>query len=389
MSHLEYADRIKTLAPYPFAAIDKAREKAKAAGQDIISLGIGDPDLPTPDFIVRAMQKATEDPATHRYPDYAGRADFREAAAQFLHARFGLQFDPDSEIVALIGSKEGIAHIPLAFVNPGDFVLCPDPGYPVYSVASRFAGGIVHTMPLLPDLNFTPNLEAIADDVAAGAKMMFLNYPNNPTGAVATREFLAEAVAYCKANKILLVHDCAYSEMAFGQAKPPSIFEIDGAKDVAIEMHSLSKTFNMTGWRIGFAAGSAHHVGGLGKIKTNVDSGAFDAIQIAAIEALNRYDDPAVTDSYKIYGRRRRRCEEILDKMLIKYLKSDATFYLWFKTPTTESSADFAARILQKTGVVLTPGSAFGDVGEGWMRIALTVPEQRLVEAMERVATEL
>ncbi len=386
MSHVKYAERVENLAPYPFAAIDKARAKAKAEGKDIISLGIGDPDLPTPDFIVKALQKAVEDPATHRYPDYAGRADFRKAAANFFNKRFGVSFDPASEIVALIGSKEGIAHIPLAFVDPGDYVLCPDPAYPVYSVATGFAGGKVHRMPLVPDFNFTPDFEAIPDDVARLAKMMFLNYPNNPTGAVASKEFLADAVAYCRDNEILLVHDCAYTELAFGKDKPVSIFEIDGAKDVAVEMHSLSKTFNMTGWRIAFVAGNAHHVGGLGKIKTNVDSGAFDAVQMAAIEALNRYDDPAVLKNYKIFGSRRKRCEQLLDEMLIKYLKSDATFYVWFQTPTKESSAEFAARVLSTTGVVLTPGSAFGHTGEGWMRIALTVPEDRLEEALKRVS---
>jgi LL-diaminopimelate aminotransferase len=385
MSPVQMADRIKTLPPYPFAAIDKAREKARAEGKDIISLGIGDPDLPTPSFIVDALKIAAEDPATHRYPDYTGRLDFRAAAADFMRRRFGVSFDPATEVLALIGSKEGIAHVPLAFVNPGEHVLCPDPGYPVYAVATSFCGGISYKMPLIEDIGFLPDLAAVPEDVAENAKMMFLNYPNNPTGAVAPKAFLEQAVAFCREKKILLVYDNAYSELAFGGFKPASIFEIPGAKDIALEMHSLSKTFNMTGWRIGFACGAAPHVDGLGKIKTNVDSGAFEAIQKAAIAALSRYDDPVVMENYGVYARRRKVCEDTLERLGFRYFKSPATFYVWFAIPTSETSAQFAARVLSETGVILTPGSAFGEAGEGFMRIALTVSEQRIVEALERV----
>lgn len=385
MNRIPLADRIRNLPPYPFAAIDKAREKARAEGKDIISLGIGDPDLPTPPFIVEALQAAVLDPATHRYPDYTGRLDFRTAAAAFMFRRFGVTFDPKMEVLALIGSKEGIAHIPLAFVNPGDATLCPDPGYPVYAVATAFAGGEPYRMPLLPERGFVPDLSKIPESVARRAKMMFLNYPNNPTGAIADRKFLQSAVAFCRARSILLVYDNAYSELAFGGYRPPSIFEIDGAKDVAVEMHSLSKTFNMTGWRIGFAVGRADLIDALGRIKTNVDSGAFEAVQIAGIAALERADDPAVLAGYEIYARRRKTCEEKLESLGLDFLPSPATFYVWFRTPTDEKSAGFAARVLSETGVVLTPGSAFGDAGEGWMRIALTVPEPRIVEALDRV----
>ncbi|MCZ7583103.1 MAG: LL-diaminopimelate aminotransferase [Deltaproteobacteria bacterium] len=379
------ADRIKNLPPYPFAAIDKAREKARAEGKDIISLGIGDPDLPTPAFIVETLQAAASDPKTHRYPDYTGRLDYRKVCAEFMKRRFGVDFDGATEILALIGSKEGIAHAPLAFLNPGEVALCPDPGYPVYAVATGFVGGLVHRMPLLEENGFTPDLSAIPPDVAAKAKMMFLNYPNNPTGAVVSREFLTKAVDFCIEHDIVLVYDNAYSELAFGGYKPLSIFEIDSARDVAIEMHSLSKTFNMTGWRIGFAAGAAAHVGALGQVKTNVDSGAFDAIQLAAMEALRRYDDAMVLANYDVYGARREACEKKLEDIGIRYLKSPATFYVWCNVPTDETSASFCARVLADTGVVFTPGTAFGDRGEGYFRIALTVREARLLEALDRV----
>ncbi|MBZ0274148.1 LL-diaminopimelate aminotransferase [bacterium] len=380
------ADRIRNLPPYPFAAIDKAREKARGEGKDIISLGIGDPDLPTPRFIVDRLREAATDPATHRYPDYNGRRDFRAAAAAFMRARFGQAFDPDTEVLALIGSKEGIAHVPLAFVNPGDVTLCPDPGYPVYEVATSFAGGLPHRFALSADRDFAPDLSSIPADAADRAKMLFLNYPNNPTGAVATRETLEEAVAFCREHGIVLVYDNAYSELAFGGFAPLSIFEIDGAREVAIEMHSLSKTFNMTGWRIGFAVGDARFVGPLGKVKTNIDSGAFDAIQLAGITALERYEDAAVKDNHKTFGDRRRATETRLGEMGIEFLSSPATFYVWCKTPGGKNSAEFVSRVLSETGVVLTPGTAFGPSGEGYFRIALTVPEPRLMEAMDRVA---
>lgn len=387
MSPIDYADRIKTLPPYPFAAIDAARDRAKAQGKDIISLGVGDPDLPTPSFIVEALREAVLDPATHRYPDYTGRLDFRTAASEYMRSRFGLSFDPEKEVLALIGSKEGLAHIPLAFVDPGDLVLCPDPGYPVYPLGTAFSGGEVRWMPLLPERGFMPDLSAIPPEEADRAKMMFLNYPNNPTGAVAKKGFLEEVVDFCLRHRILLVYDNAYSELAFGDTHPPSIFETEGARETAIEFHSLSKSFNMTGWRIGFAVGSAHHVGGLGRIKTNVDSGAFDAIQIAAREALKRHNDPEVLENHRIYGSRRKACEDKLAAMGITFHKTPATFYIWFKTPTEETSAAFAARVLEETGVVLTPGTAFGATGEGWMRIALTVDAKRLTVALDRLAS--
>ncbi len=385
MSRIELADRIRNLPPYPFAAIDKARAKAKAEGKDIISLGIGDPDLPTPPFIVEAAREAALDPRTHRYPDYTGRLDYREAAARYMTKRFGASFDAATEVLALIGSKEGIAHIPLAFINPGDVALVPNPGYPVYAVATTFCGGIVHDMPLRRERSFTPDLAAIPTEWARRARLMFLNYPNNPTGAVVGADFLREAVAFCREYDILLVYDNAYSELAFEGYRPMSIFEIDGARDIAIEMHSLSKSFNMTGWRIGWACGDAAYVGGLGQVKTNVDSGAFDAIQIAGIAALDRHDDPIVRANYDIYGRRRRVCEERLREMGIEFLKSPATFYVWCRVPTDETSAAFVSRVLETTGVVFTPGTAFGRAGEGWFRIALTVDEARMIEALARV----
>lgn len=386
MSRIEWADRIKTLPPYPFAAIDAAKANARAAGKDIISLGIGDPDLPTPAFIVEALRKSCLDPATHRYPDYTGRLDYRAVCAEFMERRFGASFDPASEVLALIGSKEGIAHIPLAFINPGDVALVPNPGYPVYAVATSFCGGEVVEMPLLAERDFTPDLSAISADAARRAKLMFLNYPNNPTGAVVSESFLHEAVAFCREHNILLVFDNAYSELAFGGYRPLSIFQIEGAREIAIEMHSLSKTFNMTGWRIGWACGAAEYVGALGKIKTNVDSGAFDAVQLAAMEGLRRYDDPLVKADHAVYGHRRTACEAQLTAMGIAFQKSPATFYVWCRVPTDETSAAFVSRVLAQTGVVFTPGTAFGSSGEGWFRIALTVDEARMIEALDRVA---
>ena len=378
------SERLKRLPPYPFAALDAAREAARARGVDIIDLGVGDPDIPTPAPVVEALKRAADDPANHRYPSYAGLPAFRKAAADFLSRRFGVSVDPASQVVGLIGSKEGLAHLPLAFVDPGDVVLVPDPGYPVYRIATLFAGGEPRAMPLLAKNGFLPDLGAIPPDVARRAKVLFLNYPNNPTAACADEGFFADLAAFAREYGIIVCHDQAYSEMAYDGYRPPSFLQAPGALDVGCEFHSLSKTYNMTGWRIGFCAGNARIVGGLGRVKTNVDSGVFQAVQEAGIQALTG-DQDCVRRHVAVWQERRDAVCRGLRGLGIEVTIPKATFYVWFPVPGGASTTDFCREVLEETGVVLTPGTAFGDHGEGFARIALTVPTGRLREAMERM----
>lgn len=380
---IEKAQRLIALPPYLFARIDQLKQEAIEQGLDIISLGIGDPDIPTPEPIIKSLKRAACNPANHQYPSYRGMDKFREAAAGWCNKRFSLSLDPQREVIALIGSKEGIAHIPLAFVNPGDVVLVPSPGYPVYHSATILAGGVPYPMPLKKENLFLPDLSAIPEEVAGKARIMFLNYPNNPTAAVADQEFFALVVAFAVKYNIIICHDAAYSEIAFGGYRPLSFLECEGAKEVGIEFHSLSKTFNMTGWRIGFAAGNAEVISGLGGIKTNIDSGAFQAIQEAGITAMEDLETTP-PDIIKTYQDRRDIVLESLKRMGIDVEPSKATFYVWFSVPGGDS-ADFCARLLQETGVVITPGVGFGEFGEGFARIALTVGKERLQEAMDRM----
>jgi len=280
---IEMAKRIEQIPPYLFAEIDKKKEAMRKKGMDIIDLGIGDPDLPTPAPIIERLKKSSEDPKNHRYPSYEGMIEFRRAAAQWFEKRFGVKFDLQTEVLALIGSKEGIAHIPLAFVNPGDYVLVPSPGYPVYRVSTLFAGGTPYFLPLRKENGFLPNLSEIPESVAKKAKLLFINYPNNPTSAIAEKPFFEEVVAFARRHQIIVCHDAAYSEVAFDGYRPLSFFEVEGAKEIGIEFHSLSKTFNMTGWRIGFAVGCSEIISVLGRVKTNIDSGIFQAIQEAGL----------------------------------------------------------------------------------------------------------
>lgn len=384
----EKADRIKQLPPYLFAAIDKKKKEVAARGIDIISLGIGDPDRPTPSFIIKELARAAKDPSTHRYPDYDGMIEFRTAAANFMQRRFGCTLDPKTEVITLIGSKEGIAHFPLAFINPGDTAIVTDPCYPVPATAVSFAGGEVYRTPMTAKSKWLPVLSKIPEDIARKAKAIFLAYPSNPTGATATREFYEELVAWGKKYNTIIVTDCAYSEVYYDEKeKPLSIFEIPGAKDIAIEFHSLSKTFNMTGWRIAWAAGNAELIAGLGQIKTNVDSGAFNAIQYAGIAALNS-DFKSVEKMRRVYKKRRNAVAKGLKEMGIKFLKPKAGFFVWAECPKGYTSSDFVSKILE-TGVVITPGSGFGAAGEGYFRIALTVEVERLEEAMQRMKKAL
>jgi LL-diaminopimelate aminotransferase len=380
---VEWAKRIKELPPYLFAEIDAKKQEMKASGIDIIDLGIGDPDIPTPPNIINALKKAAEDPSNHRYPSYEGMLSFREAAANWYKERFGVKVDPKTEVVTLIGSKEGIAHTPLAFVDPGDVVLVPDPGYPVYGVAASFAGAVSYRMPLLKRNDFLPDLDAIPEQIRRKARLMFINYPNNPTSAVTEKDFFEEVVDFASKYNILVCHDAAYTEVAFDGFTPPSFLEVDGAGEVGMEFHSLSKTFNMTGWRLGFAAGNKRAISGLGKVKTNIDSGVFQAIQYAGIEGLKNYSF-GLADRRKIYEERRNIFCRGLDQVGIKYITPRATFYVWFEVPAGLSSQDFTSRLLTDAGIVVTPGNGFGEYGEGYIRVSITIGTERLAEAVER-----
>jgi len=380
----ELAERLKRLPPYLFAEIDRKKREVRARGVDVIDLGIGDPDLPTPPHIIHALQKAAEDPANHRYPSYEGMLAYRQAVADWYAKRFNVRLDPEQEVLTLIGSKEGTAHIPLAFVNPGDIVLVPDPGYPVYATGAWFAGGDVHWMPLRRENGFLPDLDAIPAEVARRAKLMYLNYPNNPTAAVATRDFFGGVVAFARRHGILVCHDLMYSELKFDGFEPPSLLEVEGAREVGVEFHSLSKTYSMTGWRLGFCVGNRAAVAGLGAVKTNVDSGVFQAVQIAGIAALTGPQDLA--EQY-------RRTYEARRNIVVAGLKQlgwavdipKGTFFVWAPVPGGLDSRSFATRLLEEAGVVVTPGVGFGPSGEGFYRIALTVDQARIAEAMERL----
>ena len=376
-----YAKRLDNLPPYLFAQIDAIKAQKRAEGVDLIDLGVGDPDLPTPAHIVDALCEAARDPATHHYPDYLGMIEYRKAVAAWYKNRFGVTLDPAREVLALIGSKEGIAHIPEAFVNPGDYVLASDPGYPVYKTSTLFAEGKCHLMPLLEENNFLPDYDAIPKDVVAGAKLMFIGYPNNPTGAVAPMKFFDETVEFAKNNDIIVVHDNAYSEISYDGYKAPSFLEASGAMDVGIETHSLSKTYNMTGWRIGMAVGNADLIGAFGRVKTNIDSGAFDAIQRAAITALTAPQD-FVAHACETYQEPHDSLAAGLQSRGFTLHVPKATFYVWMKV---NNSVEFTQRMVNEAGIVVTPGTGFGPNGEGYVRFALTRPVERINEAIARM----
>lgn len=381
---IELANRVKKLPPYLFAIIDRMKVEALNRGVDLIDLSIGDPDIPTPKHIVRRMKEAVERPANHRYPSYEGMLSFRKAVADWYRKRFRVTLNPESEVLSLIGSKEGIGHVPLAFINPGDFCLVPSPGYPVYFIATLFAGGKSYMMPLLREHNFLPDLKSIPDSVLKKARLMFINYPNNPTTAVANREFFEKVIGFAMRHNIIVCHDAAYSEIYFGKKKPMSFLQIKDAKDVGIEFHSLSKTYNMTGWRIGFAVGNAKILAGLGKIKTNLDSGIFQAIQEAGIEALKTKDSD-LDVLRKVYQERMDALYSGLKGAGLELHKPEATFYLWARVPNGFDSAGFVSHLLKNAGVLATPGNGFGDAGEGYIRFALTVSVERIKEAVERI----
>ena len=376
--------RMSRIPPYLFAEIDRKVAAKRAAGVDVIGLDIGDPDLPTPPRIVSVLQEAAADPVNHRYASYIGLADTRAAIAGWYRERFLVDLDPEQEILPTLGSKDGISHAPLAFVDPGDPVLAPSPGYTVYVTGALLAGGEPHLMPLRPENGWLPDFDEIPGDVADRAKLMWLNYPNNPTAATAGREFLERAVRFCRAPDIVLCHDAPYSEICFGGYRPPSILEIDGAREVALEFHSVSKTFNMTGWRLGWVCGRADLVATIGQLKTNVDSGIFQAVQRAAIEAL-RGGEADTKRACEVFFARHRRVAEALNGKGWNITPPRATYYVWAPVPDGYDSIGFATRVLDEAGVNVTPGVGFGEHGEGYFRLSVTVSDDRLDEALERL----
>ena len=365
----EVTQRLKNLPPYLFAKIDKIKQEELKKGKKLISLGIGDPDLPTPQFIVDRLVQAANKPQNHQYPSYSGMIEFRKAVAKWYLSRFGVELNPENEVLTLIGSKEGIAHIPLAFINPGEAALVPDPGYPVYQAATSFAGGVSLKFPLLEKNGFLPDFADLERLVKSGprVKLLFLNYPNNPTSASASLEFFKEVVQFAKKYQIIVCHDNAYSEIYYDGKKQLSFLEVPGAKEVGCEFHSLSKTFNMTGWRVGFVVGNPQILDGLAQVKTNIDSGAFNACQEAGIEALN-HAEPFCSELRAIYQQRRDILIPALQSLGLHCTKPDATFYAWAKLPSHLKSEEFVLNLIQSRGIVSTPGNGFGEYGEGYVR---------------------
>lgn len=382
---MEVSQRLKSIPPYVFAEIDKKRQAAIAAGVDVINLGIGDPDQPTPRHIVEAMHDALENPANHHYPPFGGTKEFKEAIATWCKKRFGFDLDPVNEITSLIGSKEGLHNTIMAFIDKGDVNIIPDPAYPVYRTSTILAGGEPYYMPLTPENNFIPDLDAIPEAVLKKAKLLMFNYPNNPTAGIADLAFFEKAVAFAKKHNILLCHDLAYSEMTFDGYKAPSIMQVKGAKDICIELHSLSKTYNMTGWRIGFAVGNSEAIKAIAKIKSNIDTDIFKPIQLAAIAGLTGPTDH-IDYCNKLYIERRDLAVERLTQLGWPVKPIKATFYMWLPVPPGMTSADFATLMLDKAGIVVPPGTAYGPHGEGFIRMSLCLDKARMAEAFDRMA---
>ncbi|GAC1450990.1 MAG: LL-diaminopimelate aminotransferase [Ktedonobacterales bacterium] len=381
---MELSNRLKNLPPYHFAEYGRKIAALRAAGVDIIDLSIGDPDLATPPAVLERLRETAGDPINQRYPEYAGMPQLRSAIAAWFARRFDVELDPAREIVPLIGSKEGLAHLPLAVMDPGDVALMPDPNYPVYPTAVALAGGTCYTLPLEAARNWLPDLTAVPADIARKARTLWLNYPNNPTGASAPLDFFAQAVAFAREYDLLLIHDMAYAEVTFDGVRPPSILQVPGAKDVAVELHSLSKAYNMAGFRIGMLVGNGVAAEGLARLKSNVDTGIFRPIQYAAIAAL-ALPPEWLTERNAIYQRRRDRLVASCRRMGLDTAVPSAGLYLWPHIPAGQTSAQFALDLLDRTGVAVTPGTNFGTHGEGYLRIALTTPDARLDEAVARL----
>jgi LL-diaminopimelate aminotransferase len=380
---MRVARRIASLPPYLFAELDRKIEERRERGESIISLGVGDPDVPTPTHIVRALQVAAEDPSTHRYPSYFGMPELRRAMADWYGRRFGVALDPDTEVLPLIGSKEGLVHLAVAYVDPGDETLVPDPGYPVYQIATILAGGTPVFMPLSAEGGYFPDFDSLVPGPAT--RLLWLNYPANPTAAVAGLDQLERAVAFAREHDVLLVHDAAYTEITFEGYVAPSILQVPGAKDVAVEFHSLSKGFNMTGWRIGWCCGNADAIRALGTVKTNLDSGIFNAVQRAGIAALTGPQDH-LDELRALYQKRRDLVVGTMNGLGWDLTPPLGSIYVWVPTPSGETSVEFADLLLDRAGVVVAPGTGYGPSGEGYVRISLTVDDDLLAQAMDRIA---
>ena len=381
---IQKSRRINELPPYLFTEIDRKKKLALARGVDLIDLGVGDPDIPTPAPVVEKLVEGASKPVNHRYPNSVGLIQYRQAVSDWYQTRFGVKLDPEKEVLSLIGSKEGIANMAVAFVDPGDLVLVASPCYPVYPIGTLFNGGKNYFLPLTKENRFLPDLGAIPAEVARQAKMLWINYPNNPTAAVAEKEFFTRVVEFANRYNTIVCHDAAYTEMGFDGYRPMSFLQVDGAREVGIEFHSLSKTFNMTGWRVGMAVGNHDLVSGLAQVKSNIDSGIFQAVQEAAIEAL-RLGDKIVEPSRRVFQERRDILVDGLRAAGFECEKPRATFYVWVSVPKGFNSAEFTARLLDEAGVVITPGNGFGAPGEGYVRFTLCVDKQRLREVADRI----
>ena len=376
--------KLQRLPSYLFLEIDKAKKRAKQEGRDIIDLGVGDPDQPTHGHIIEKLYQAARDPSTHRYALDQGMLRLRQAIAEWYEQRFNVKLNPETEILPLIGSKEGIAHFPLAFLNEGDYSLVPDPCYPPYKGGTILAAGRPYLMPLKEENAFLPELKKIPLNIRRKAKLMYVNYPNNPTASIAERDFYEDAVKFATQNKVIVISDLAYSEIAYDGYRPSSFLEVEGTKDIGIEFHSLSKTYNMTGWRIGWACGNAKLVQALAKVKSNIDSGIFSAIQLAGIAALE-WPEQHIKDMCQLYQERRDTLISGLNSSGLHINAPKATFYVWLNIPKKTNSMKFSALLLEKANIVVTPGVGFGKYGEGYIRMALTVSVERIQEAVERL----
>lgn len=383
---MQLAKRLDKLPPYLFVDINQRIAEKRARGEDVISFAIGDPDLPTPAHIIECLCQAAHDPANHRYPETAGLQELRKAIAQWYERRFGVVLDQDKEVLPLIGSKEGIGHMALCFIEPGDIALVPDPGYPVFSMGTVLAGGEPYYVPLKEENNFLPDFESIPKKIASQAKLMWLNYPNNPTGATTNLDFFARAVDFAQQHNLMVCHDAAYSEVSFDGYRAPSFLQVSGAKDIAVEFHSLSKTYHMTGWRIGMVVGNAKVVDALFRVKSNLDSGIPQAIQYAAIEALNGPQDHIIEHN-AILQRRRDKMMKTLDKIGLEARTPKSGFYIWAKIPKGYSSVDFTKKLLDEAGVAVTPGVGYGKEGEGYVRLSLTISDNRLEQGINRLSS--
>ncbi|NLT05534.1 MAG: LL-diaminopimelate aminotransferase [Solirubrobacterales bacterium] len=386
---MKTSERLDRLPTYLFAEIERKIAEKKAAGVDVISLGIGDPDMPTPQLVIDALAAGAADPGTHQYPSNRGRAEYRDAFAAFYRRRFGVELDPETEIVPALGAKECVFNLNLAFLDPGTVALAADPGYPVYTGGPLIAGADSVLMPLVPELGFVPDLDAIDADARERARLMFLNYPNNPTGAVAPDGFFERVVEFARANDILVVHDASYTETTFDGYVAPSFLETPGAKEVGVEIFSLSKGYNMTGWRTAAIVGNADAVNAYWKLKTNIDSGMFEAVQLAAVAALSQEGDRIAREMSAVYARRRDLVVDALRAIGVDVRSPKGTIYVWAPVPEGHSSASYCEHVLEESGVVVSPGGAYGPNGEGFFRISLTMDDDRLAEAMERLRSSL